>query len=54
MLRDGARVQPLIGGFVYNEPAVFLAFDPNATIAPPPVNVPGSEGLMCSIKREIE
>jgi len=47
-------VQPLIGGFVFNEPAVFLPFDPNATVAPPPVTVPGAEGLMCSIKREIE
>jgi hypothetical protein len=28
---------PLIGGYNYNEPAVFLAFDPDSTTAPPRV-----------------
>ena len=45
---------PLIGGFMFNEPAVFLAFDPNATVAPPKVYIPGEEGLKCSIKQEID
>jgi cholinesterase len=45
---------PFIGGFMFNEPAVFLPFDPDATTAPTPVPVPGVEGLTCSIKQEVE
>ncbi|KAM7191212.1 acetylcholinesterase [Naviculisporaceae sp. PSN 640] len=45
---------PLIGGFTYNEQALFLPFDPNMTTAPPAVPVPGGDGLACGIKREID
>ncbi|KAK3995336.1 acetylcholinesterase [Cladorrhinum sp. PSN332] len=45
---------PYIGGFMYNEAAVFLPFDPDATTAPTPVPVPGVEGLWCSIKQEVD
>ncbi|KAK5653192.1 hypothetical protein OQA88_9090 [Cercophora sp. LCS_1] len=47
-------LQPFIGGFMFNEAAVFLPFDPDATTAPTPVPVPGVEGLWCSIKHEVE
>ncbi|KAK4224257.1 acetylcholinesterase [Podospora fimiseda] len=45
---------PYIGGFMYNEGAVFLPFDPDATTAPTPVPVPGLEGLWCAIKQEVD
>ncbi|KAK4463919.1 Carboxylesterase [Cladorrhinum samala] len=45
---------PFIGGFMYNEPAVFLPFDPDATTAPAPIPIPGIEGLTCAIKQEVE
>ena len=44
--------KPLIAGYTYNEPAAFLAFDPNAT-SPPAPTVPGTEGLACGITREV-
>jgi len=47
-------IQPFIGGFMYNEPAVFLPFDPDATTAPAPIPIPGIEGLTCAIKQEVE
>ncbi|KAM7186424.1 acetylcholinesterase [Rhypophila sp. PSN 637] len=45
---------PLIGGFTYNEQALFLPFDESMTTAPPAVPVPGGDGLACGIKREID
>ncbi|KAK1760073.1 acetylcholinesterase [Echria macrotheca] len=45
---------PFIGGFMYNEGAVFLPFDPDATTAPTPVPIPGIEGLTCAIKQEVD
>ncbi|KAK4165554.1 acetylcholinesterase [Cladorrhinum sp. PSN259] len=45
---------PFIGGFMFNEGAVFLPFDPDATTAPTPIPIPGLEGLWCSIKSEVD
>lgn len=47
---------PLLAGFTYNEQALFLPFDEEMTVAPPPpaVPIPGADGLACGIKREID